>query len=357
MFNIEETEERFAAAHAAGIRLVRLSATKWRGVGRDFLIGDADAFAGLVPEDVVRLREALDAADRQGLKVVLTTMSLPGARWREQNGDKPDLRLWREQRYREMAQRFWTELARALQGHPALIGYEPLNEPCPEVLDGLHDWWKVDYRAWYPPRRGSLQDVNRFNREMLAAIRSVDREMPVIVSGGLYSYPTALPMLEPLPDPNVIYSFHMYEPYEFIRHTNRGRFVYPGDVPVDPEDPSTRRRWDRAALEQFLTPVGAFQSRHRIPAKRIWAAEFGCFRRNDGCEAYMGDLTSIFSARGWHWTYWAFREDDWHGWDYELGTAPMQQPYWDALEKGERPPLPRRDNPLFEVIQKAFRVE
>lgn len=46
-------------------RWVRLTFSKWKGQHRDFLIGDADAYAGLVPEDpALRHAVVLDRAER-----------------------------------------------------------------------------------------------------------------------------------------------------------------------------------------------------------------------------------------------------------------------------------------------------
>lgn len=36
--------------------------------------------------------------------------------------------------------------------------------------------------------------------------------------------------------------------------------------------------------------------------------------------------------------------------DYELGTSPLPDGYWEAVEAGHPPELPRSDNPLWQVI-------
>ena len=54
---------------------------KWQGAGRDFLLGDADAYEGIPPADLAELRRVLDDAHAADLRVVLTTLSLPGARY------------------------------------------------------------------------------------------------------------------------------------------------------------------------------------------------------------------------------------------------------------------------------------
>ena len=132
LFNRVETAERLRAAAAAGIDFVRLAPNKWVGTGRDFLLGDADRFTAIPGADLARLRSALDDARAADLKVVVTTLSLPGARWRQHHGNRSDFRLWREARYANEAEAFWRQLAAALRGHQALAGYNLVNEPHPD---------------------------------------------------------------------------------------------------------------------------------------------------------------------------------------------------------------------------------
>ena len=129
-------EAYFRALADTGATWVRLTFSKWPSARRDFLMGDADKYTGLVPEDLATLRRTLDAAHAAGLKVVVTPLSLPGARWSQQNGDRLDDRLWSQPEYAEQAVRFWSDLAAALADHPAIAAYNLLNEPVPEKRPG-----------------------------------------------------------------------------------------------------------------------------------------------------------------------------------------------------------------------------
>ena len=127
----------FDALAGTGARWVRLTFSKWKGQDRDFLIGDADAYAGLVPEDLALLRQILDRAERAGLKVVIAPLSLPGRRWSQQNGGSYDDRLWQDMAFQDQAAEFWADLAKALKDHPAVAAYNILNEPAPEKASDL----------------------------------------------------------------------------------------------------------------------------------------------------------------------------------------------------------------------------
>jgi hypothetical protein len=90
------------------------------------------------------------------------------------------------------------------------------------------------------------------------------------------------------------------------RHTNSGKI----------KDPS----WDKKALTKYLESIGEFQKRSQIPSNRILVGEFGCYRKQKGLPKYFSDLVSIFNKNGWHWAFYAFREDSWDEIDYELDT-------------------------------------
>jgi hypothetical protein len=58
--------------------------------------------------------------------------------------------------------------------------------------------------------------------------------------------------------------------------------------------------------------------------------------------------------RKYHWAFYAYREDGWDGYDYELGAEGLPPGYWEARNRGEKPDLPRRDNPMFDIIKKRL---
>ncbi|WP_264377597.1 hypothetical protein [Wolbachia endosymbiont (group B) of Philonthus cognatus] len=54
-------------------------------------------------------------------------LSLPGSRWKQNNNDKDDLRLWSDQAFQKQAAKFWQDLAKELKDHPAIVGYNILK--------------------------------------------------------------------------------------------------------------------------------------------------------------------------------------------------------------------------------------
>lgn len=352
-FNTRPDAQWFIDAKAAGIPLVRLTFSKWSGAGRDFLIGDADHFKQIPSEDLAKLRSTLDEAHRHGIRIVIAPLSLPGSRWRQQNGGKFDPRLWQDLKYHEQSSAFWRQLADALNDHPAVVGYEILNEPAPEraVMNGA-DEWTSDLVAFQERVKGTAADINELYRRTVAAIREVDRETPIVLSSGFYGFAGAMPGLEPIDDPAVIYTFHTYEPYAFTNHkTNASRFSYPGEVATG----ERMMRWDKPRIRWHVTRVHEWATKHRIAANRIFVGEFGCDRRVPGVAQYLRDSIEVFNEFGWHWAFYAFRENEWDALDYELGDGPLGWGYWQAKEQGQNPPLPRKDNPIWQVLQQGLR--
>ena len=360
-FNHVETSDRLAALKKYRFSISRMVFNKWDSKvpgtkPGDFLFGSLDDFKKLVPEDLARLREVLDAADVAGVKVIVSTLSLPGARWKQQNGDKLDSRLWTDFKYHDMAADFWKQLATALKGHPAVAAYNIINEPYPEAVPPvLGDWYTGDYAAWYTSVKGSPADLNAFYRKVAAAIREVDTETPLMLDSGFYSTPWAFKVLEPLKDTDVLYAFHMYEPYAFTNYRQDGSIIYPGKIAIGEAKPAPVLEWNRPSLKNFFSPVKEWQAKYQIPPNRVIASEFGVSRKNEGADPYLSDLAQIFTQNGWHWAFYSFREDTWPGMDYELGKFKLPDEYFKQLDLGkDTRELYYLENPLFNALLRGL---
>jgi endoglucanase len=363
LFNQVELKERLVAARRAGVEFVRLAPNKWLN-GRpesrrgDFLLGRPEAFTSLDANDLALLIRVLDDAQTANLKVVLTMLSLPSSRWSQHNGGVQEFALWQDFRRQEQAIDCWRQLAGALKHHPAVAGYNLLNEPCPEraTRPRLADWFTGDYEAWRARVRDTPADLSRFYAKAVRAIREIDRETPIILDSGFYATPWAFKVLQPVSDANTLYSFHLYEPFAFTSHRNKGRYVYPGKIPTGENDEPLVEEWNRARMASFLKPVLDWQRRWGIPAKRILVGEVGVCRLNEGAARYLDDALTVFSEQGWHWAFYSFREDNWDLMDYELGTAKPGPAYWQAIEACR---MPGADvycgSALFDVIQRHLR--
>jgi endoglucanase len=344
-FNIELDETWFQAARKNHIQFVRLAYSKWKSSAgsRDFLLGDADHYTGIPNADLVQLVSRLDMANKYGIKVIITPLSLPGGRWAQQTAyGKPDLRIWRDLKYQDQAAAFWKELASRLKNHPSVVGYNIINEPMPErsTKPPFTDSLVEGFKGWYDKTaHNTPADLNKFYRKVTSAIRQVDKETPVVLDSGQYATVNAFDYLQPISDSAILYSFHQYEPAAYTNfQENKNRFVYPGVV-ISEDD---KRNWNFNTLRKYLERVDVWAKKNRVPATRILVGEFGVNRKNPGAAEFLADNIAAFNRFGWHWAFYSFREDTWQGMDYELGSK--------LLSEGANKAIHRSNNPIFQQI-------
>lgn len=325
VFNEKIFQEDIRAAKVYGIGFIRLALDKFPSAGQDFLMGNADCYEHLNGDDLALLKKILDVCAEEDMPVIITMLGLPGSRWKQLNGDEDDLRIWQDADFQQQAARFWKNLAQELRDYEIVVGYNILNEPHPERL-----FDQKNCHISSVEQKKIQKMLFDFYNLVIGEIRKVDANTPIIVDSSAYGDPNAFKQLRKLDDNNVIYSFHMYEPYEYTNHKlNAGTYVYPGDM--------DGQNWDYEALHKYMEPVIEFQRAHAIPSNRILVGEFGCYRKQKGLPEYFSDLISIFDECGWHYAFYAFREDNWDGMDYELGDQNVPEAYWQAIENGETP--------------------
>lgn len=345
----------FDALKGYGASWVRLSYDKWKAAGRDFLIGDADRYQGLVEADLATLKAVLDRAHAAGLKVVIAPLSLPGMRWAQNNGGTFDGRLWQDTAWWEQSAAFWRDLAAALKDHPAVAAYNIVNEPAPEKQNGLAEHADAGaMKAWYATHKGGAADLPAFYETVIKAVRSVDPATPIMVDAGWYAAADAFSYWpEPLADQRVLYSFHMYEPYAATSAPNVKRekpYAYPGTVPYGEGE----EKWDAMRVAAYLGLPFEWAAAHGVAPNRMVAGEFGCMRRLPFCATYLEDVLSALDGHNAHWAFYSFREDAWDGMDYELGAGKVNWKYWEAMEQGRPDPVKRKRTPEFEPIARRL---
>lgn len=345
----------FQALAGTGATWVRLTFSKWKGEDRDFLIGDADQYNGLEPGDLKELRKALDAAHAAGLKVVVAPLSLPGARWVQQNEGKFDDRLWSDPAFSNQAVQFWSDLATALKDHPAVAAYNLINEPAPEKTTGLLENASLaDLKTWQDQHAGGTRDLVLFYEKVIKAIRTVDAATPVMVDSGYYANARSFSTWpKALTDDKVLYAFHMYEPYDATSAPNMQReapFRYPG---ATTNYAGAKLVWDRDAVKGHIETAFNWARSQGIGANRMVMAEFGCMRLWADCGSYLSDVMEIVDSHKSHWAFYSFREDVWDGMDYELPASLKPGQFYWLTQQGTADKLPRNGS-LMQLLKKRM---
>ena len=347
IFNYSIDKQTIVAAKKFGISFIRLAPDKFASKSKDFLIGNADNYQGLITEDMEILKTTLDLFHRHDLPVVLVFLSLPGSRWKQNNNSNDDLRIWDDNNFLDQSAQFWQDVANELKDHPAIIGYNLLNEPHPERY--------FDTSTSNVAKNSNSETqkkLYKFNNKIVKAIRKVDKETPIVIESSGYSYPEALEKMIPIKDNNILYSFHMYEPENYTFSRLEKNLNYPGKV-TDP-DTGEIKYWDRNTIDQYLNSVVRWQKKHNISSSHILVGEFGAFRNLNGITNYFKDLISIFNKYNWHWAVYSFREDNWDKMNYELKSTASHQDYWRAQHQKTIPDLYDSGNPTFMVLRNTW---
>lgn len=125
--------------------------------------------------------------------------------------------------------------------------------------------------------------------------------------------------LVPLPDTHVIYSAHFYEPQTFTHQgivnvqgtdlakaMDKVNILYPSSI--------NGVYWDKRQMNNALKSADEFQAKWHVP---IYVGEFSVVRwaPKESAVRWLRDVVDLFEARGWSWSYHAFRE--FNGWSLE----------------------------------------
>ncbi|HUB30647.1 MAG TPA: glycoside hydrolase family 5 protein [Terracidiphilus sp.] len=164
-----------------------------------------------------------------------------------------------------------------------------------------------------------------------AAIREVAPANTMIATGPNYSDIVDLLTQHPLPDGNVIYNFHFYDPHEF---THQGAswgapfWIYEHDIPYPPTEDSMAARVkevpdlaDRYKLENYwLDHWDSHRIRLLIDEAANWAKtnnvplicnEFGVYREKAAPAsrlAWLQDVRTALEADSIGWAMWDYHE-------------------------------------------------
>jgi len=235
------------------------------------------------------LDDTLREAARCRLSVILVLRPPP----------EPTSILWRSESFKKSLEIIWAKIAERYNGVAVIAAYDLVNEPHP------------------PGSSFALKEMTWADlaTRLILRIREVDSSRLIVYEPSPGARPMAFRYVKALPFEGIVYSVHLYEPFEYT-HQRIGdpRFTsvvdFPGLVPG-------LGIWDAKRIAAELELVRDFGSRSRV---HINVGEFGAVRwaPNASREAYLAACTQYFNAHGWSWHYHAFRE--WHGWDAEMNA-------------------------------------
>jgi len=230
----------------------------------------------------------LPVCEELGIMVLIDLHTPPGGR-----NEAKECRMFKEQRFQDAFVEVWEMIARRYRSNKTVWGYDLVNEPVEGVVpEGLMGWHALATKT-------------------ALKIRQIDPDHAIIIEPGPWGSPQGLDWFEPLDVPGIVYSVHMYAPFQFTHqgiYGNPTGVSYPGKV--------DGKHWDKEALRRVLKPAIDYQRDYGV---HIYLGEFSAIRWAPGDSAcnYLRDCIEVFEENGWDWAYHAFRE--WDGWSVEHG--------------------------------------
>jgi len=255
------------------------------------------AYDQWLEKEIQRLDAMLPVLDRLGMAVVVDLHCPPGSIFWEATT------LLTEPERQDKLIAVWRKLAGHYRGTRNVFGYDLVNEPIDLASPNMagYDTVPGDARNWW-----ELAD------KTARAIREVDPKTAIIFEPSPGGIPYGWKNLHPLTVANVVYSLHMYYPYQFSHQLVLADFPTPLRYPGFE---FAGEVWDLARVKREIQPVIDFQQKY---GARIYVGEFSATRwaADNSAYRYIKDLTDIFEANGWDWCYHAFRENP--CWSVEL---------------------------------------
>jgi len=243
------------------------------------------------------LDRAVEDILSQGLRILLDLHRCPGHDF--EAGLTQEQNFFTDPKERRACLRVWSVLAERY-GNREEILLELLNEP---VAPSAAVW-------------------NEVKKELASTIRTQAPKSTLVVGSNLWCAAAEFANLEPLEDPNILYSFHLYNPVLFTHqfapwvpwpeyHVAR---PYPGtyELPSNASArlPSDSGYWDKSRLAALLEPV--FRFRERLGAQ-VTCNEFGVYQAGPTPEhrdAWLNDILDLFAEHQVGWTYWNYKNLD-----------------------------------------------
>ncbi|HTZ98874.1 MAG TPA: cellulase family glycosylhydrolase [Candidatus Aquilonibacter sp.] len=211
-----------------------------------------------------------------------------------------------------------------------------------EAVEEFADFWRALARHWsaLDPDRVFFEILNEpggkdryrwygVESKLATAIREGAPRHTIIATGAHWSDDDDLVFLEPLRDPNVIYTFHFYEPHVFTHQgatwsTNYWHSLKGVPYPSNPENvravmPQVADPVHRLALERYgmdhwnaqridgeITQVADWANHWGVP---VICNEFGVYRKNAdpaGRAAWIADVRTSLEKHSIGWAMWDY---------------------------------------------------
>ncbi|MFI5263701.1 MAG: cellulase family glycosylhydrolase [Candidatus Kapaibacterium sp.] len=227
--------------------------------------------------------------------------------------------VWKNPAEQQLYGSMLREIVQRYKDDTLFVGIVPTNEPDP-LFDSLY----FDTTSLKKLLTRNGVDMYSITKTWVDSIRSVSKDIPILIQGPAYGSPEFMPLSPIIDDPFIVYEFHCYRPHEYVYAADTSTLTYPGTYISYLE---LKLAWfDKAYLKDTIFRY--INARQKETGAPIFMGEFGLEYPQKGGDHLLGDLSSICIENGWHFAYWEYHAPS-PAWNYDQ----MPQPYSDTILK------------------------
>lgn len=259
------------------------------------------------------LKQCLGWCNKAGLRVVLDLHILRSHHFNEK--EKP---LWTDPKEQDKFIQLWRDLSSAVKEWPnGMLAYEFMNEP---VADDNEQWNQLLFRV-------------------ADSIRGWEPERVLVIGSNRWQSANTFDQLKiPANDPNIILSFHFYEPFHLTHYQAswtdlkdfQGEVNYPGQIVSNGTSTKERRIYNRDTLEHMMRKPLQLAASLKLP---LYCGEFGVIDKApvEDKQAWYRDMVAIFEKHGIAYANWNYKAGSFGIVDQQLKP---DRPMVEILTKG-----------------------
>ena len=224
-----------------------------------------------------------------GLRVILDLHIL-----RSHHFNADEKPLWTKVEEQDKFIRLWKDLSAEVKKWPNdMLAYEFMNEP---VADDAEQW-------------------NVLLARVADSIRSWEPERVLVIGSNRWQSAQTFDQLKvPANDPNILLSFHFYEPF-YLTHTQaswtrlkdfKGAVNYPGQIVVNGKLPDEQKVYNLDTLEKMMSKPIKLADSLNLP---LYCGEFGVINKapREDTEAWYKDMVAIFEKHNIGYANWNYK--------------------------------------------------
>lgn len=235
------------------------------------------------------LEQALTWCRDIGIRVVLDLHIL-----RSHHFNATEKPLWTDPKEQEKLISLWKNLSSEVRKWPnGMVAYEFMNEP---VADDAEQW-------------------NQLLLRVADSIRSWEPERVLVIGSNRWQSANTFDELKvPANDPNILLSFHFYEPF-YLTHYQaswtrlkdfEGEVNYPGRIVVNGKTPEEQRIYNSDTLRKMMIKPLQVAAKLKLP---LYCGEFGVIDKAPTLakQAWYKDMVAIFERYGVAYANWNYK--------------------------------------------------